>query len=193
MVVIKSSCVLKYKRTSLKPECMEVNVEEKITVNMTADYLFDFTLYHTYSKFAGFLTNVLGFAIAFMGIIMTVMGKIQGVRLVFYLLAAAAFIAYTPLLLKMRAKKQVQAIEQYSVPNVYTFGEEGITVAYADKEKSYAWERIQKVITTPKTIGFYYEAEQALIVPKADFGDRFVPVMTMVTQHVAPGSVRLRS
>lgn len=71
-------------------------MEEKITVNMTADYLFDFTLYHTYSKFAGFLTNVLGLAIAFMGIIMMVMGKIHGVQLVVYLLAAAAFIAYTP-------------------------------------------------------------------------------------------------
>ena len=39
-------------------------MKEKITVKMTDKYLFDFTLYHTYSKFAGFLTNVLGAAIA---------------------------------------------------------------------------------------------------------------------------------
>ena len=50
-------------------------MKEKITVKMTDKYLFDFTLYHTYSKFAGFLTNVLGAAIAFMGIIMWIMGK----------------------------------------------------------------------------------------------------------------------
>ena len=30
---------------------------------MTDTYLFDFTLYHTYSKLAGFLTNILGAAI----------------------------------------------------------------------------------------------------------------------------------
>ena len=41
----------------------ERKVEEKITVRMTDTYLFDFTLYHTYSKLAGFLTNILGAAI----------------------------------------------------------------------------------------------------------------------------------
>ena len=37
----------------------ERKVEEKITVRMTDTYLFDFTLYHTYSKLTGFLTNIL--------------------------------------------------------------------------------------------------------------------------------------
>ena len=60
----------------------ERKVEEKIT------YLFDFTLYHTYSKLAGFLTNILVAAIAFMGIIMLVMGKIKPVQIIFYLVAA---------------------------------------------------------------------------------------------------------
>ena len=66
----------------------ERKVEEKITVRMTDTYLFDFTLYHTYSKLAGFLTNILGVAIAFMGIIMLVMGKIKLVQIIFYLVAA---------------------------------------------------------------------------------------------------------
>lgn len=55
---------------------------------MTDTYLFDFTLYHTYSKLAGFLTNILVAAIAFMGIIMLVMGKIKPVQIIFYLVAA---------------------------------------------------------------------------------------------------------
>ena len=67
----------------------ERKVEEKITVRMTDTYLFDFTLYHTYSKLAGFLTNILGAAIAFMGIIMLAMGKIKPVQIIFYLVAAA--------------------------------------------------------------------------------------------------------
>lgn len=66
----------------------ERKVEEKITVRMTDTYLFDFTLYHTYSKLAGFLTNILGAAIAFMGIIMLAMGKIKPVQIIFYLVAA---------------------------------------------------------------------------------------------------------
>jgi len=66
----------------------ERKVEEKITVRMTDTYLFDFTLYHTYSKLTGFLTNILVAAIAFMGIIMLVMGKIKPVQIIFYLVAA---------------------------------------------------------------------------------------------------------
>ena len=50
-------------------------MEEKIFVQMTEKALFDFMLFHTYSKFAGFLSNVLGMAVAFIGIILTIMNK----------------------------------------------------------------------------------------------------------------------
>ena len=163
----------------------ERKVEEKITVRMTDTYLFDFTLYHTYSKLAGFLTNILGAAIAFMG-------KIKPVQIIFYLVAAVVFIVYTPLLLKYRSKKQVKEIERYHVPNEMTFNDEGIQVEFAEKKETYEWEQIQKVVTTPKTIGFYYETEKALIVPKPDFGDKFVPILTLATKKLGPARVHLR-
>lgn len=167
-------------------------MEEKITVTMTDEFLFDFTLYHTYSKLSGFLTNVLGLAVMFMGFIMLFMGKIQPVQLIFYLAASVIFIGYTPVLLRIRAKKQAKEIEELNCPGEYTFGEEGITLVRRQKEEHYTWDQILKVVATPKTIGFYYGSDDALIVPKADFGDRFVPIMTMVTRHVRPGCVRLR-
>ena len=95
-------------------------------------------------------------------------------------------------LLKMRAKKQVKAIEQYREPNRCTFDEEGITVEYSDKTQKFPWEQIVKVVVAPKTIGFYYDADQALIVPKPDVGDCFVPIMTLAKQHVRPGGFMLR-
>lgn len=167
-------------------------MEEKITVTMTDEYLFDFTLYHTYSKLSGFLTNVLGLAVMFMGFIMLFMGKIQPAQLIFYLAASVIFIGYTPVLLRIRAKKQAKEIEELNCPGEYTFGEAGITVVRRRKEEHYTWEQIRKVVATPKTIGFYYGSDDALIIPKVDFGDRFVPIMTMVTRHVRPGCVRLR-
>lgn len=144
----------------------KVFTEEKITVRMTDTYLFDFTLYHTYSKLAGFLTNIL--------------------------VAAVVFIVYTPLLLKYRSKKQVKRIERYHVLNEMTFNDEGIQVEFAEKKETYEWEQIQKVVTTPKTIGFYYETEKALIVPKPDFGDKFVPLLTLATKKLGPARVHLR-
>lgn len=167
-------------------------MEERISIKMTEQYLFDFTLYHTYSKFSGFLTNILGLAIAFMGIIMFIAKKTELFHVPFYLLAAIIFIGYTPVLLRYRAKNQVTSIEKYRVSNELLFNEEGIIVSYAENEEKYTWEQIQKVVTTPKTIGFYYGAEQAIIVPKADFGDKFVPIMTMTAQKLGPGKVHFR-
>lgn len=46
-------------------------------------------------------------------------------------------------------------------------------------------------MTTPKTIGIYYEKDRAFIIPKEAFGDRFVPVMQMVVQHIGLNNVRL--
>ena len=81
---------------------------ETIRVQMTRELLFDFLLYHTYSKASGFLVNMLGLGVAAVGGVMQAMGQIKTGQLALYLLAAAAFLLYTPLLLRRRAKKQMQ-------------------------------------------------------------------------------------
>ena len=70
---------------------------------MTKEYLYDFLLFHAYSKFSGFLINILGLAVAFMGVIMYTTNHTGVTGLVFYLIAAAIFLGGTPLQLKMRA------------------------------------------------------------------------------------------
>lgn len=81
---------------------------ETIRVQMIRELLFDFLLYHTYSKASGFLVNMLGLGVAAVGGVMQAMGQIKTGQLALYLLAAAAFLLYTPLLLRRRAKKQMQ-------------------------------------------------------------------------------------
>lgn len=167
-------------------------MEEKLSVQMTKEALFDFLLYHTYSKFSGFLTNVLGAAVGIMGIILLATGRIKPVHLVFYLAAAVAFIAFTPLQLKHRAKKQMELNEEYQTKWEYTFNEHGITAVRGDKAEEVAWEQIERVATTPKTIGIYYGKDHAFIIPKQAFGSRFVAVMKVIAQHIDPQKVRLR-
>ena len=48
------------------------------------------------------------------------------------------------------------------------------------------------MVATPKTIGFYYEADRALIIPKMDFKDGFVPIMKLAVEHTVPGCVKVR-
>lgn len=164
-------------------------MKEKIQVKMTEKALFDFTLYHTYSKFSGFLTNVLGMAVAFMGIILFVTKKTSVGSLLFFLAAAVVFIGYTPVLLKYRARCQMHQMERFKNPAEYTFDpEEGIHIEDAEGTKDFGWEEIQRFSVTPKTIGVYYGTDHALIIPKEDFGERFVPIMNMITSKVRANS-----
>lgn len=128
----------------------------KITVNMTKEALFDFLLFHAYSKLGGFLVNVLGLAVAFLGIFLYVSGNTTGLGAACYLGASFLFLAYTPILLKIRAKKQVRANPEYSQPVEVTFSEEsGIVAKWQEGKREYPWEDIERAVVTPKTIGIY--------------------------------------
>lgn len=164
----------------------------KITVHMTKDTLYDFLLFHAYSKFSGFLINILGLAIAFMGIITYVAGTTGTTGIVLYLAAAVIFLSCTPAQLKMRAKKQVEVNEEYKNPVDYTFSEKGIVAEQGEHKKEYTWDSIKRAVVTPKTIGIYYEDERALILPKKDFGDQFVPIFTTIATQLGQSKVRMR-
>ena len=164
----------------------------KMTVNMTKEALYDFLLFHAYSKFTGFLINILGLAVAFMGFFSYATGRTGAVGMVLYLAAAALFLGSTPLQLKMRAKKQVVVNREYNVPAEYTFSEEGISIEQNGEVKTYAWDQIERAVVTPKTIGIYYAPESAMILPKEDFGDQFVPIFTTIATQLGQSKVRMR-
>ncbi len=165
---------------------------EKLNVQLTKEHLFDFLLYHTFSKASGFLVNMLGMGVIVVGAVMQFTGRIDFTQFVLYVIAGVAFLVYTPILLKIRAKKQMQVNPEYRDPREYIFSEEeGIRVVQGEKETKYDWSRIQRTVTTPKTIGIYYGKDEAFIIPKEAFGSRFVPVMTMVVRHIGLNNVRL--
>lgn len=161
----------------------------KITVRMTKETLFDFLLYHAYSKFSGFLSNILGFAIIFMGVFSYVSGRTGVLGLMFYIVAAVVFIGFTPLQLKLRAKKQIEINPEYKNPVEYTFSDEdGITAEWEGGSRHIDWKDMTRAVVAPKTIGVYYGKEEALILPKQDFGDEFLPIYQMIVRHLAENS-----
>lgn len=161
----------------------------KMTVHMTKEALYDFLLYHAYSKFSGFLMNILGFAVIFLGVFEFATGRTGGAGVALYLAAGVVSIGYTPLLLKKRAKKQVQINPEYKGSAEYTFSEEeGITAQWEGGSRHIGWEEVQRAVVAPKTIGIYYGKDQALILPKQDFGEQFLPIYQVIVRHLAANS-----
>ncbi len=159
---------------------------------MTKEYLYDFFLYHAYSKFSGFLCNILGLAVIFLGVFSYAGGRISGYVCAIYLIAAVGFLGYTPFTLKQRAKKAME-LDVYRNPLEMTFdNEEGIITEQGEKRTVYSWERVQKAVVTPKTIAIYIGEEEAVIIPKVDFGDHFQAIYAMIAMHLGMARFRRR-
>ena len=107
------------------------------------------------------------------------------------LIAAAIFLGGTPLQLKMRAAKQVEVNQEYCNPVDYTFSDEGIVAENDGNTKNYKWDEIERAVVTPKTIGIYYGKDNAMIIPKVDFGDQFVPIFTIIATQLGQSKVRM--
>ncbi|MCP1102142.1 hypothetical protein M2454_000638 [Aequitasia blattaphilus] len=165
---------------------------EKISVKLSKKELFDFLLYHTYSKPMGLFVNVLGMAVVFSGCIMLLTGKISVIQFALYIAAAVLFLGYTPITLKHKAKKEIEKNKIYHQEWNYEFDDSGIRISYDENSKFYPWEDMKRMVTTPQTIGLYYEEDNALIIPKKDFNDKFLPIIHMVVDHLGLQNVRFR-
>lgn len=154
---------------------------ESVDIQMNADYLYDFFLYHTYSKFSGFLINVLGFAVFILGAFSYYMGQISGATCAIFILAALLFVSFNPLQLKRRAKKAMK-LPNYREPLNYTFRDDvGIEVKGANTDKFYDWMDIKRAAVAPKTVILYVDDNEALILPKPAFTkEQFVKVYKMI-------------
>lgn len=163
----------------------------KINVRMKSEFLYDLLLFHTYSKFSGFLINVLGLSVMITGGILLGMDKIEVPRAVMYVAAGMLFLSYTPFTLKMRARKMMMA-PCYQQEIYYIFHEHGISERILERENSYSWSQVEKAISTPKDIAFYVGKEEALILPKESFGEFFIPVMKLIAENVTRDKIYIR-
>ncbi len=169
------------------------NKMENITVNMTKEDLFDFFLYHAYSKLSGFLCNILGLAVAFMGIFTYINERTNALGCAVYLIAAAGFLGYTPLTLHFRAKKAMEEVALYKKPVEMRFDDEiGIICRQDQTETIVSWEQVRKAVVTPKTIALYIGDHETVIIPKHDFGEHFQAIYMMIARHLGMSRFRQR-
>ncbi len=140
-------------------------------------------LYHTYSKFSGFLVNVLGLAVIVAGGFLLGADKIQVYQALLYVFAGIGFIGYTHLQLKLRASKLMKQDKYQQLIN-YEFDDNGIVEHMSDRKNEYKWGDIIKAVATPKDIAFYIDEGEALVVPKESFGENFMPVMKLIAQNM---------
>ena len=155
-----------------------------VDVKMKAQFIYDLLLYHTYSKFTGFVINLVGLSVIVMGGYSLKAGRITMGQCALYIAVGLCVLCFTPFNLKMQSKKMIKSPKYEDVIR-YNFDEQGIEEVIGDKINTYSWSKVKKATATPKNIAFYVTDESALILPKESFGENFMPVMKLVAENMS--------
>lgn len=160
-------------------------------VKMTPKIMYDFLLYHTYSRFNGIFGGVVG--VAALALAVNEMIKEPGSMMGFaYFAIALVLLLGTPLTLKNNAVRQVKMTEMFEKPLCYKMTEEGITVAQDDQSVLNEWDKFMKVVSTNKSLILYLSRMRAIILPKEALGDNYTEAVKMISTHVAAKKVKIR-
>ncbi len=162
-----------------------------VDVWMKAAYIFDFTLHQTYAKLSGFLTNLAGLSVIIIGGMRLRTGALRLWEALAFVALGICIIAWTPLMLYLRARKLAGA-QKYHAPIRYSFDTEGITERMGDHTHTYLWSQVAKAVSTPKTIAFFLSETEALIVPKENFRENFMPVMKLIFGNLTRDQIYIR-
>ena len=158
-------------------------MEMEFDVKITSGVLYDFLMYHNYSKISNLIANIVGAIVLIGGII--------NVHIPF-LICGIVLLLYMPVSLFMKAKQQQLASPAFKKPLHYKLTEEGIFVSQDGQEEMQEWKNMCKAVSTPKSIVVYTTRVNACIFPRKDLGTDVIKLMEIISVNMNPKKVKIR-
>ena len=155
-----------------------------LTVKIEAGDLYDYMLMHSYNSPAGLLGSTFGavliiFAFATTQWIFAVLGVVM--------------LLYLPWTLFVKSRRQILTNPSFQEPLRYTLDEEGLTVSQGEAQERMDWENMHKAVSTGRSIILYTSPVDATIFPKRQLGEERTAVVEMISTHMPPKKVKIRS
>lgn len=156
----------------------------KLTVKIEAGDLYDYMLRHSYNSPAGILGSAFGAAL----IIFALASKQWAI-----LVLGIVMLVYLPWTLFIRSRKQILSNPSFQEPLQYTLDDKGLTISQGEEEAEMPWEDMYKAVSTGRSIILYTSRVNATIFPKRELGDQRAAVIEMISTHMSPAKVKIRS
>ena len=155
-----------------------------ITVKIEAGDLYDYMLMHSYNSPAGLVGSAFGaililFAMATQQWLFIVLGLVM--------------LLYLPWTLFLKSRSQILNNPVFQEPLRYILDEEGLTVSQGEASEKMVWEDMHKAVSTGRSIILYTSRVNATLFPKRQLGDQRIAVVEMISTHMSPGKVKIRS
>lgn len=156
----------------------------ELDVKIEANDLYDYMLRHSYNSAVGIIGSCFGALIIVLAVLTT-----QWVYLVFGLI----ILLYLPWTLFFRSKRQVLSNPSFQQPLHYLLDDQGLTISQGEDSVQYLWEEMHKAVSTSRSIILYTSPINATIFPKRQLQDQKIAVIEMISTHMPPAKVRIRS
>lgn len=156
----------------------------ELTVKIEAGDLYDYMLRHSYNSPAGIVGSTFGavlilFAFATKQWLFVVLGLVM--------------LLYLPWTLFLKSRSQILSNPAFQEPLRYMLDEEGLTVSQGEQQEKMAWGDMHKAVSTSRSIILYTSPVNATIFPKRQLGDSKAAVIEMISTHMPPAKVKIRS
>lgn len=145
--------------------------EISLSVNMKTGYMYSFLFQHLHRSFKGIFGVCISLA-ALVAFVMSLGSTEDTTRKVILLIIGLLFTVVNPVLLLIRAQKQVMLSPIYKQPLQYTFCKEGMKVSQGDEEQSIEWNRIVEVRKTSSILIIYTSRNSGSILAFKEMGDK---------------------
>ena len=100
---------------------------------------------------------------------------------------------YLPWTLFIKSRSQILSNPSFQEPLTYILDEEGLTVSQGEAQEKMAWGDMHKAVSTGRSIIVYTSRVNATIFPKRQMGDQRNAVIEMISTHMPPARVKIRS
>ena len=156
----------------------------ELTIKIEAGDLYDYMLMHSYNSPAGLIGSAFGallivFAFATRQWIFIVLGLVM--------------LLYLPWTLFIKSRSQILSNPSFQEPLKYILDEEGLTVSQGEAWEKMAWEDMHKAVSTGRSIILCTSRVNATLFPKRLLGDKKAAVMEIISTHMPPAKVKIRS
>ena len=156
----------------------------ELDVKITSGDLYDFLLRHSYNSVSGLLGAVMG-----------ALGVIVGISRQYwiYVILGVVILLYLPWTLFIKSRQQAANNPVFKEPLHYVLDENGITISQGDSFACQKWEDCLKAVSTGRSIIVYTAKNNATIFPKSQMQDKTTDVIEMISTHMPPAKVKIRT
>ena len=153
-------------------------------IKISAKELYDYMLMHHYNTAGGILGSGMG--------AVCILVALSTKRYIFIFLGILLLL-YLPVSLYMKSRQQALLNPAFKEPFHYTVDDTGITISQKDVTEHQDWGRMVKAVSTQRSIIVYTSPVNATIFPKAQLGDFKGDLIGLISTHMPPKKVKIRS